>query len=54
MAAPGQRPKISLLPGRSTRLKRGNPWLYSNEIRIDDAARALSPGTLVEIIGTDG
>ena len=48
------RPEIRLLPAHGKRLKRGHPWLYSNEIRMDDAARALTPGALVEIIGTDG
>ena len=48
------RPEIRLLPGHGKRLKRGHPWLYSNEIRMDEAARGLTPGTLVEIVGTDG
>ncbi len=33
------RPEIRLLPGHGKRLKRGHPWLYSNEIRVDDSAR---------------
>jgi 23S rRNA (cytosine1962-C5)-methyltransferase len=49
-----ERPEIRLLPGHGKRLKRGHPWLYSNEIRMDDAARALVPGALVEIVGAHG
>jgi 23S rRNA (cytosine1962-C5)-methyltransferase len=46
--------EIRLLPGHGKRLKRGHPWLFSNEIRMDEAARAIPSGALVEIIGTDG
>lgn len=45
---------IHLLPGGSKRLRRGHPWIYSNEIRMDEAARALAPGTLVRVIDAGG
>lgn len=45
---------IHLLPGGSRRLRRGHPWIYSNEIRMDEAARALSPGTFVRVCEASG
>ncbi len=51
---PEMRPCIRCLPGRDKRLRSGHPWLYSNEICMDDAARRLSPGTPVTVIGSDG
>ena len=51
---PASRPTIELLPGRHKRLEAGHPWVYSNEIRMDEAARALAPGTLVTLHRPDG
>ncbi len=42
-------PTLSLLPGRHRRLAQGYPWAYSNEVAMDEAARALSPGALVHL-----
>jgi 23S rRNA (cytosine1962-C5)-methyltransferase len=42
-----------LLPGRHKRAEGGHPWIYSNEVRIDAAAKALSPGTLVTLRRVD-
>jgi 23S rRNA (cytosine1962-C5)-methyltransferase len=47
---PTQRPAIHLMPGRSRRFRAGHPWVFSNEITMDAAAKALPPGTLVTII----
>jgi 23S rRNA (cytosine1962-C5)-methyltransferase len=44
---PTTRPSINLLPGRHRRAENGHPWIYSNEVRMDSAAKALPPGTLV-------
>lgn len=44
------RPRIRLLKGHSKRLRQGHPWLYSNELVMDDAARAVPPGALVELV----
>jgi 23S rRNA (cytosine1962-C5)-methyltransferase len=44
------RPHICLLKGHSKRLRQGHPWLYSNEVVMDDAARAVPPGALVELV----
>ena len=50
---PTTRPSVSLLPGRHKRAEGGNPWIYSNEVRIDAAAKALPPGTLVTMRRAD-
>ena len=45
--------KTSILPkGRRARI--GSPWIFSNEIVMDAAAKALVPGTLVDVKGDDG
>jgi len=48
------RPEIHLMPGRDKRLRLGHPWVYSNEVRMGEAARALPPGGLVRLIAPDG
>jgi 23S rRNA (cytosine1962-C5)-methyltransferase len=48
------RPAVALLPGRSKRAEHGHPWIYSNEIVLDAAAKALPPGTLVTVVAGDG
>ena len=50
---PTTRPSVSLLPGRHKRAEGGNPWIYSNEVRIDAPAKALPPGTLVTMRRAD-
>ena len=47
-------PTILLLPGHDRRVKHGHPWVFSNEIRMDAAARALPPGGPVRVEGADG
>ena len=47
-------PILSLAPGQERRFRRGHPWIYSNEIRMTPAARALPPGTLVRVTDSDG
>lgn len=47
-------PRVYLNPGHHHRLARGHPWAYSNEIRIDEAARALPSGTMVSLHRVDG
>jgi 23S rRNA (cytosine1962-C5)-methyltransferase len=46
---PAGRPAVELLPGRERRAEGGHPWVYSNEIRMDQAAKALAPGSLVTL-----
>jgi 23S rRNA (cytosine1962-C5)-methyltransferase len=50
---PASRPGIVLLPGGHRRAETGHPWVYSNEIRMDAAAKALPPGTLVTLRRAD-
>ncbi len=50
---PAQRPVVTLTAGGHRRADHGYPWIYSNEIRIDAAAKALSPGTLVTLRRAD-
>ncbi|MGH6915908.1 MAG: RlmI/RlmK family 23S rRNA methyltransferase, partial [Geminicoccales bacterium] len=47
-------PAVHLLPGQDRRLRAGHPWAYSNELRMDAAAKALPPGEPVCLITADG
>lgn len=47
-------PPIHLLPGQDRRLRAGHPWIYSNELRMDAAAKALPPGTPVCVFSSEG
>jgi 23S rRNA (cytosine1962-C5)-methyltransferase len=45
--------KTIILPkGRRARL--GSPWIFSNEIRMDEAAKIIAPGSIVNVRGEDG
>jgi 23S rRNA (cytosine1962-C5)-methyltransferase len=48
------RPTIRLLPGHDKRVGFGHPWVYSNEIAMDAAAKALTPGSLVALASANG
>jgi 23S rRNA (cytosine1962-C5)-methyltransferase len=50
---PATRPSVALLPGGHRRAETGHPWVYSNEIRMDGAAKTLAPGTLVTLRRAD-
>jgi 23S rRNA (cytosine1962-C5)-methyltransferase len=47
-------PSLHLQAGRSRRLRAGHPWVFSNEIVMDAAAKALQPGGLVRVIDAGG
>ncbi len=47
-------PKVQLLPDQDRRLRAGHPWAYSNELRMDAAAKALPPGAPVCLYAADG
>lgn len=51
---PANRPQIALLPSGHRRAESGHPWIYSNEIVMDAAAKGLAPGTLVTLRRADG
>lgn len=47
-------PPLRLQPGRHKRVRHGHPWVYSNEVAMDAAARALPPGGLVRLEAAQG
>lgn len=47
-------PTIKILPGEDRRLRQGTPWLFSNEIRMDEATKKLPPGSLVRLMAPTG
>jgi hypothetical protein len=42
--------KTVILP-KGRRARQGSPWIFSNEIRMDEAAKAIAPGTVVNVRG---
>jgi len=50
---PARRPVATLLPGGHRRAEAGHPWIYSNEVAMDAAAKALPSGTLVTLRRSD-
>jgi 23S rRNA (cytosine1962-C5)-methyltransferase len=50
----GARPVVTLLPGGHRRAESGHPWIYSNEVQMDAAAKAFLPGSLVTLKRADG
>jgi 23S rRNA (cytosine1962-C5)-methyltransferase len=46
---PASRLEVGLLPGRRKRAEGGHPWIYSNEIQMDAAAKAVPRGSLVTL-----
>jgi 23S rRNA (cytosine1962-C5)-methyltransferase len=47
-------PQVHLLAGQDRRLRAGHPWAYSNELRMDAAAKALPPGEPVCLVTAEG
>jgi 23S rRNA (cytosine1962-C5)-methyltransferase len=47
-------PTIRLRPKSGARARGGAPWIFSNEIDMTNASKALKPGSLVEVLGNDG
>jgi len=45
---------LRLQPGHDKRAASGHPWVYSNEIAMDAAAKALPAGTLVSLTTANG
>ena len=49
--------KCIILPKRPKGRSRGHsgsPWIFSNEIRMDEAAKSIAPGAVVNVRGEDG
>jgi 23S rRNA (cytosine1962-C5)-methyltransferase len=51
---PATRPVVSLLPGHARRAEAGHPWIFSNEVRMDAATKALPSGGLVTVCRAGG
>lgn len=47
-------PVIKLRPKEGRRARGGAPWIFSNEIVMDPAAKALPAGSIVTVQGDDG
>jgi 23S rRNA (cytosine1962-C5)-methyltransferase len=45
---------IQLLAGHDRRIAGGHPWAYSNELKLDAAAKAIAPGAVVHLTRVDG
>jgi 23S rRNA (cytosine1962-C5)-methyltransferase len=54
MTAAQDRPVVRLKAGRQKRAKGGHPWVYSNEIEMDEKAKAIAPGNLVRLETASG
>jgi 23S rRNA (cytosine1962-C5)-methyltransferase len=48
------RPRVKLQPGGDKRAALGHPWIFSNELVMDAAAKALPPGSVVSVLRADG
>ena len=48
------RPTVRTLPSRHKRAAQGHPWLFSNEIHMDQQAKAIPPGSLVRVLTEGG
>lgn len=49
----GVRPAIQLQAGRHKRARAGYPWVYSNEIAMDNTAKKLPRGSLVQLVSSN-
>lgn len=50
MTLPENRPQVRLRPKKSPkRFRHGDPWVYANELVLDRRARAIAPGSVVEL-----
>lgn len=47
-------PVVRLQPQRHKRLRMGHPWAFSNEIQMDNSAKALARGNLVRLEASHG
>jgi 23S rRNA (cytosine1962-C5)-methyltransferase len=48
------RPTLKIRPKEGRRARAGGPWLFSNEIVMDEAAKRLDPGAVVDAVLDDG
>lgn len=45
--------KTVILP-KGRRARTGSPWIFANELKMDPAAKAITPGSIVNVRGEDG
>jgi 23S rRNA (cytosine1962-C5)-methyltransferase len=45
---------VTMRPEAHKRFTTGHPWVYSNEIVMDAAAKAIEPGSVVRLLRADG
>ena len=45
---------VRLKARESKRIRQGHPWIYSNEVEMDDVARATEPGEVVTVVDEHG
>src|ERR1051326_6090333 len=50
---PARRHVVRLLPGAHRRAEAGHPWIFSNELAMDMAAKAVPPGAIVTVQRSD-
>jgi 23S rRNA (cytosine1962-C5)-methyltransferase len=48
------RKSIILPKSPKGRSRSGSPWIFSNEVRMDEAAKSITPGAVVNVRGEDG
>jgi 23S rRNA (cytosine1962-C5)-methyltransferase len=48
------RPTVTLKGGEHRRVVAGHPWVFSNEVIMDNRTKALAPGSLVTVGSYDG
>lgn len=53
-AAMSKRPTIVIKPREGRRARAGAPWIFSNEIVMEGAVKALPPGSVVDVKFDDG
>ncbi|MFQ5773333.1 MAG: class I SAM-dependent rRNA methyltransferase [Kiloniellaceae bacterium] len=51
---PGGLPTVVLKAGCHRRVRKGHPWVYSNEVEMTPEAKALEPGALVRLATANG
>jgi 23S rRNA (cytosine1962-C5)-methyltransferase len=49
-----KRPTVTVKPREGRRARAGAPWIFSNEIAMEGATKALPPGSAVDVKGDDG
>ncbi len=47
-------PTIRLHAGRQKRVQHGHPWVYSNEVQMDQPAKAVPPGSALRLVDAGG